>query len=210
MTKIGMIFLLLMAPVLAGCGSGGPSVAEKAAAAAVEANAPAVSNDYIIGPGDRLNVVVYDNPQVSMALPVRPDGRISLPLIPDIVAAGQTPTKLGEEIAKRLTDFIRDPHVSVIVMDFVGVSERRVRVIGEAAEPAAFPYTQGMTLLDLMIASKGLTKFAAGNSALLVRGVGPNQRIIKVRLFDLIKDGDISANVVIQPGDTLVIPQSWF
>ncbi len=171
-----------------------------------------VSNPpYQIGPGDTLSVFVYQSPQLSVgALAVRPDGRISLPLIPDIIAAGKTPTALSKDIEDRLKEYVKQPNVSVMVSGFQGPLNRQVRVIGEAAEPLAIPYRDGMTLLDVMILTKGLTRYAAGNSAVLVRDVAGRKQEIKVRLSDLIRDGDIDQNVAMLPGDTLIIPQSYF
>lgn len=170
----------------------------------------AEGSDYVIGAGDKLGIFVYDNPQLGAEIPVRPDGRISTPLVPDIVAAGKTPTQLGTELESRLKEYVKDPHVTVIVRDFVGPLNRQIRVIGEATDPQAIPYRDGMTLLDVMIATRGLTRYAAGNRAVIVRRVGNKQQTIHVRLADLIKDGDISQNVEMRPGDTLIIPQSWF
>jgi polysaccharide export outer membrane protein len=143
-------------------------------------------------------------------MPVRPDGRISTPLIPDIVAAGKTPTQLGEELADKLKDYVQDPIVTVMVTGFIGPFERQVKVLGEATEPAAIPYRDSMTVLDVMIATRGLTRFAAGNKAVIVRRVGDQRETIPVRLNDLIKNGDICQNVDMKPGDTLIIPQTWF
>lgn len=170
--------------------------------------------DYVIGPGDSLSVVVYRAPELgSGGLPVRPDGRISLPLVPDIEAAGRTPTQLAQAIEERLRKYVREPNVSVLVSGFVGPSSQRVRVIGEATQPLAIPYREGMTVLDVMIEARGLTRFAAGNSAEIIRRSGPSEAprsVIRVRLSDLLLDGDISQDVPMRPGDTLVIPQSWF
>jgi polysaccharide biosynthesis/export protein len=176
---------------------------------------PTASEDeqsvYLIGPGDTLSVFVYRSPELSEAnLPVRPDGRISVPLIEDVVAAGKTPTELAREIEGRLKQYVKDPTVTVIVRSFVGPFNRQIRVIGEATEPLAIPYREHMTLLDVMIATRGLTKFAAGNSAGIARREDGRQKTIKVRLSDLIKDGDISQNMEMRPGDTLIIPQTWF
>ena len=170
------------------------------------------SDEYIIGSGDQLSVFVYRNPDLSEGgVAVRPDGRISTPLIEDIVASGKTPKILAREIEKKLAKFIQDPNVTVIVRSFIGPPDRQVRVIGEATDPIAIPYRDHMTLLDVMIATKGLTKYASGNRAVIVR-VDPDgkRRSINVKLSDLIKDGDISQNVEMTPGDTLIIPQSWF
>jgi polysaccharide export outer membrane protein len=178
----------------------------------VEKSASKAADEYIIGSGDQLSIFVYRNPDLSEAgVAVRPDGRISTPLIEDIVAAGKTPTKLAREIEERLTKYIQEPNVTVIVRGFIGPTDRQVRVIGEATDPVAIPYRDHMTLLDVMIATKGLTKYAAGNRAVLVRTDPDGKRqTIKVRLSDLIKDGDIGQNIEMSPGDTIIIPQSWF
>jgi len=193
--------------LVAGCGGIGPSGKPVATANDAQAN----NTQYVIGAGDNLCISVYHAPELSVpGLPVRPDGRISMPLIPDIVAAGKTPTQLGKELEERLKEYIKDPIVTVMVTGFIGPFSRQVRVVGEATEPAAIPYRDHMTVLDLMIAVKGLTKYAAGNSAIIVRGTGEKRETIKVRLSDLIKNGDIDQNVELLPGDTLIIPQSWF
>lgn len=170
------------------------------------------ADDYVIGSGDSLSIFVYRNPDLSEAgVAVRPDGRISTPLIEDIVAAGKTPTKLAREIEQRLKKYIQDPNVTVIVRGFIGPPDRQVRVIGEATDPVAIPYRDHMSLLDVMIAIKGLTKYAAGNRSIIVRHQPDGQEIsIRVRINDLIKDGDISQNLEMAPGDTLIIPQAWF
>ncbi len=172
----------------------------------------AASDEYIIGAGDQLSIFVYRNPDLSEGgVAVRPDGRISTPLIEDITAAGKTPKSLAREIEQKLAKFIQDPNVTVIVRSFVGPPDRQVRVIGEATDPIAIPYREHMSLLDVMIATRGLTKYAAGNRAVIVR-VDPSgkRRSISVKLANLIKDGDISQNIEMAPGDTLIIPQSWF
>jgi polysaccharide export outer membrane protein len=204
--------------LVAACGGIGPSepdittstVDAPAAADGVNAAAPN-SREYVIGAGDTLGVSVYHAPELSVpGLPVRPDGRISMPLIPDIIAAGKTPTQLGKELEERLKEYIKDPIVTVMVTGFIGPYSRQVRVIGEATDPTAIPYRDHMTVLDLMIAVKGLTRYAAGNSAIIVRQVGDKRETIHVHLSDLIKHGDIDQNVELAPGDTLIIPQSWF
>ncbi len=177
--------------------------------------APAASTDvpseYVIGPGDVLSIFVYEAPPLSVTdLPVRPDGRISVPLVPDVLAAGKTPSQLGTEISGKLKKFVNDPNVTVMVRSFQGPADRQVRVIGEATDPQAIPYRENMSVLDVMIATKGLTKFAAGNRAVILRHVGLKEQRIPVHLSDLIKDGDISQNVMMHPGDTLIIPQSYF
>jgi polysaccharide biosynthesis/export protein len=165
---------------------------------------------YLIGPGDKLSVFVWQNPDLSVSVPVRPDGRISLPLLQDVEAAQKTPTQLAEEVRRGLSAYLREPHVTVIVTDFIGPYSQQVRVIGEAAEPKAIPYRTDMSVLDVMIAVGGLTQFAAGNRAVIVRKAPDQKEQLAVRLDDLLKDGDMSANVPIMPGDVLVIPQSWF
>ena len=169
-------------------------------------------DQYVIGSGDTLSVFVYRNPDLSEAsVSVRPDGRISTPLIEDITASGKTPTQLARELEQRLKKYIQDPNVTVIVRSFIGPFDRQIRVIGEATDPEAIPYRDNMTLLDVMIATKGLTKYAAGNRAEIVRrDANGKQSTIRVRLDDLLKDGDIDQNIAMQPGDTLIIPQSWF
>jgi polysaccharide export outer membrane protein len=165
---------------------------------------------YLIGSGDVLNVFVWHNPDLSVTAPVRPDGRISLPLLQDVDAAQKTPAELAGDIEHGLSKFIREPLVTVTVTQFVGAYSQQVRVIGEAAEPKAIPYRTNMSTLDVMIAVGGLTQFAAGNRAALVRTMDGKQRTFTVRLDDLLKDGDMSANVPVMPGDVLVIPESWF
>jgi polysaccharide export outer membrane protein len=166
----------------------------------------------VIGPGDKLGVFVYDQPQLSVPdIPVRPDGRISTPLVSDVVAAGKTPPQLADELTERLKKYVKDPNVTVMVQSFVGPFDRQIRVIGQAVEPQALPYSANMTVLDVVIATKGLTRFAAGNNAVIIRRkLGGGQEKIPVRLSDLVKDGDISQNVAMQPGDTLLIPETFF
>ncbi|GGC97201.1 sugar ABC transporter substrate-binding protein [Undibacterium terreum] len=183
---------------------------------ATNANPPAPTegaiptNDYVIGAGDTINVIVWRNPEVSMVVPVRPDGKITTPLVEDIVANGKTSTQLARDIEKALAKFIQQPVVTVIVTAFAGPYEEQIRVIGQAAKPQALAYRQGMSLMDVVIAVGGITEFAAGNKANLIRTVDGKQQKLSVRLNDLIKDGDISANVPVRPGDVLVIPQSFF
>jgi polysaccharide export outer membrane protein len=164
---------------------------------------------YIIGAGDTINIIVSRNPELSMSVPVRPDGMISTPLVDELAAQGKNSTQLAREIEKQLGKYVRDPVVTVIVTSFVGPYSEQVRVVGEAAKPQFLPYKQKMTLLDVMIAVGGLTDFAAGNDATILRS-SENNRQYSVRLKDLIKGGDISANVEMRPGDILIIPQSFF
>jgi polysaccharide biosynthesis/export protein len=165
---------------------------------------------YVIGPGDSLNIFVYRSPELSVDVPVRPDGRVSMPLVPDIEAAGPTPTPLAAEVTARLRQYVREPVVSVIVKTFVGQSSDLVRVIGEATQPIAIPYREGMTLLDMLVASRGLTRYAAGDRSRLIRRTEAGQESIPIRLSSLLRDGDISQNRALRPGDTIIIPQSWF
>ena len=170
------------------------------------------SDEYVLGAGDTLNVFVYRAPELSATdLPIRPDGRISLPLVPDTQAAGRTPSGLARQIEGQLRTYVREPNVTVMVRSFQGPPDRQIRIIGEAAQPMAMPYRDGLTVLDVVIAARGLTRYAAGNRATIVRrgGDGP-PRNIPVRLADLLRGGDIGQDVPMQPGDTLVIPQGWF
>ena len=157
-----------------------------------------------------MNIVVWRNPEVSMSIPVRPDGKITTPLVEDLVAMGKTSTELARDIEKALAKFIQQPVVTVIVTSFVGPYQEQIRVIGQAAKPQALPYRQGMSLMDVLIAVGGITDFASGNKANIIRTVDGKQQKLGVRLDDLIKDGDISANIPVRPGDVLVIPQSFF
>jgi polysaccharide biosynthesis/export protein len=164
---------------------------------------------YRIGPLDSLNVVVWRNADLSTTITVRPDGRISTPLVEDIVAAGRTPADLAREIEKALAKFIRDPVVTVVVGGFQGTYGDQIRIVGEATRPQAVPYRQEMTVLDVMIQAGGLTDFADGNGAVLVRGSEQGKQF-RLRLKDLLKRGDISANAAVKPGDIIIVPQSWF
>jgi polysaccharide biosynthesis/export protein len=168
-----------------------------------------VDYNYHIGPSDIVNVIVWRNPELSMSVPVRPDGRITTPLIDDLEALGKTPTELERDMEKALVKYIRDPVVTIIVTNFVGPASEQVRVIGEAAKPQTLPYRKDMTVLDVMIAAGGLTDFADGNAARIFR-VADGGKLYSVRLRDLVKRGDITANVAMRPGDIVIIPQSWF
>lgn len=164
---------------------------------------------YLIGPGDTVNIVVWRNPELSSTVPVRPDGRITAPLVEDMVAIGKNPTQLAREMEGALKKYIQDPVVTVVVTSFVGPTSEQIRVVGQATRPAALPYRQNMTVLDAMIAVGGLTEFASGNRAVLVRAA-ENNRQYNVRLRDLLKRGDVSANIEMKPGDVIIIPESWF
>ncbi len=186
--------------VLGGCATRAPQPVD------TQASAP----EYRVGPGDTVNIIVWRNPEVSMAVPVRPDGKITTPLVEDLPAAGKTSTELARDIEKALAKFIQQPVVTVVVTNFVGNYSEQIRVIGQAAKPQALPYRNEMSLMDVLIAVGGTTEFAAGNRASLIRTVDGRQQKFNVRLDDLIKEGDISANVRMQPGDVLVIPESYF
>lgn len=175
--------------------------------------APSVANNpdqlYKIGALDSLSVVVWRNPELSVTVAVRPDGRISIPLVENVLAAGRQPEELAREIEVALSKYIRDPVVTVLVNNFQGVANEQVRIVGEAAKPQSVPFRQHLTVLDVMIQAGGLTDFADGNAAVLVRGK-ESGKPYSLRLKDLLKRGDISANVEIKPGDIIIIPQSWF
>lgn len=169
------------------------------------------SSEYKIGPGDSLNIVVWHNPDLSGQVPVRPDGRISIALIGDVVAAGKKPMDLAAEIQTKLTPYIKDALVTVSPTSFVGPFAMQVRVIGEATQPRAIPYNSNMTVLDVMIAVGGLTRYADGNRAEIVRtDKDGHQQTYNVHLDSLIRDGNVSENVAMQPGDILIIPQRFF
>lgn len=165
---------------------------------------------YVIGPGDKLNVFVWGDNELSTEVTVRPDGLITTPLVEDLPASGKTPTELARTLEQRLSKFVKNPKVTVSVIDFVGRYTEQVRVVGQAAKPQSLPYRDGMTLLDVIITVGGLTEFAAGNKATIVRKVNGETKQFRVRLDDLIRDGDISANTKMMPGDVLIIPESWF
>jgi len=165
---------------------------------------------YKIGPGDVINIFVWGNPDVSIEVSIRPDGKVSSPLVEDMVAIGKTPTQLARDIEKVLFTFIKQPTVTVIVKQFGGLYNQQIRVVGEASQPQGLPYREKMSLLDVMIAVNGLTEFAAGNKAKISRMVNGQKQVINVRLEDLLKSGDISANTEMRPGDILIIPESWF
>jgi len=199
----GGVAAMVLAIGLGGCAS----TAQKTADATPVAP---YSGTYVIGPGDALEVFVWHNPELSVKAPVRPDGRLSIPLVEDVECAGKTPTELARNIEQRLKSYVNDPVVTVIVDDFNGPYSDQIRVVGEAAKPHAIAYRQDMTVLDAMIAVGGLTPYAAGNRTSLVRNQAGKQESMNVRLDDLLKDGDVKANVALRPGDIIIIPQSYF
>ena len=165
---------------------------------------------YLIGPGDRLNIFVWRNPELSAQVVVRPDGKVTTSLVEDLDVAGRTPTMLAREIEDVLSTFVNSPRVTVSVGNFSGPLSEQVRVIGEAAQPRAVNYTEHMTLLDLMISVGGLTNFADGNDAKLIRVINGEKKVFELNIDDLIRDGDIRENVDMLPGDIVIIPEAWF
>ena len=165
---------------------------------------------YLIGPGDTLEIFVWREPELSINVPVRPDGMISTPLVEDMVAVGRTPTALAREIETVLSEYIRSPQVNVIVRGFVGTFGEQIRVIGQAAQPQSIAYRDRITLLDVIIEVGGLTRFAAGNRSRVIRNSGGETREIRVRLDDLINRGDLEENLLMQPGDVVIIPEAAF
>lgn len=170
---------------------------------------PSMEN-YLIGPGDELDIFVWRNADLTTKVPVRPDGKISIPLVDDVIAVGKTPSMLSREIEERLKAYIKDPIVTVIVSNFVGPFSQQVRVIGEATQPRAIPYRANMTMLDVMIEVGGLTRFAAGDRSVVVRNFNGRKETIKAHLDGLVKDGDVTDNIAMRPGDIVIIPQRYF
>lgn len=198
--------LLCMAALaaLAGCASSSRPLSSQTAAPDEYRHA------YLIGPGDSLHISVWRYPDISLNAPVRPDGMLTTPLVEDMQASGKTSTQLARDIEKALAKFIKDPVVTVTVTGFSGPYGEQIRIIGQAVKPQALPYRNGMSLMDVLIAVGGMTPFAAGNRAHLIRNQGGKQEKLELRLNDLLKDGDLSANLPMRPGDVLVIPQSLF
>ena len=202
-------FLKIMAGVvllaLAGCAhQSGPAV-EANSAEALQGVA-----DYVIAPGDQLNVFVWKNPELSVSIPVRPDGRISIPLVQDVQAAGKSSKVLADDVKAALMRYVKDPVVTVIVQSTQGSGGNRVVVIGAVAQPRAIPYRAGLTLLDVMVEVGGLKEFAAGNRARLIRKTTSGVTETPLKLSDLLEDGDQAANIALQPGDVIRIPERWF
>ena len=188
----------------------GASAAEPVVPVAPEAAPVAkVDSTYIIGPGDALQIFVWRQPELSVSVPVRPDGKVSTPLVEDIVAVGKTPSQLAREMEKVLSEYVRSPQVNVIVSQPVSTFSQ-VKIIGQVAKPQALPFREGITALDAVLAVGGLAPFAAGNRAKIVRTDKGKQREIKIKLDDIINKGDMKQNVLLQPGDVLVVPESRF
>nr|WP_076069211.1 XrtA/PEP-CTERM system exopolysaccharide export protein [Sphingomonas montana] len=206
-----VLTLALTATAIAGC-AGGQSAAPQLPAAAFVSGAQGPSENYVIGPLDSLTIFVWRNPELGGKVQVRPDGRITTPLIADLPAVGRTPAQLADDITQRLGTFIKEPLVSVIVDNFSGTFSQQVRIVGATAKPASIPYRANMTLLDAMIAVGGLSEFASGNKARLIRfdKASGKQTEYGLRIGRLLKQGDASANVALQPGDVIIIPESMF
>ena len=191
---------------LGGCASRSDKLAELPSAS----GDAQYSTRYRIAPGDSVQIFVWRNPEVSTSVPVRPDGLLTAPLLEEVPAAGKTPAELARDLEAELSTYLRDPLVTVIVTGFVGTFREQIRVLGEATSPRALLYNDSMTLLDVMIQTGGLTDFADGNNSTLVRVVDGNQEEYRLRLDDLVRDGDISANVDMRPGDVIIVPEAWF
>lgn len=206
------LWLALLAATLPLCAALAAATPAPAPVPAVAVPAPAsapVSPNYLIGPGDSLHVFVFQNEELSVTVPVRPDGKISTPLVEDMVAVGKTPSQLARDIEKSLAEYVKSPKVNVVVMGAMSVFSQ-VKVIGQVVRPQALPYREGMTVLDAVLAVGGLAQFAAGNRAHLVRTENGKQTEIKVKLDALVNSGDMKQNVALRPGDVLVVPESRF
>ena len=203
MSRGAFLLALLASLAMTGCAARGTPAAPVSTSSAEPAA-------YLIGSGDTLQVTVWHNPELSSTVPVRPDGRISTPLVEDETAAGKTPQQLGRDIEERLKKYVSDPVVTVIVTTFVGSPSEQIKIVGEAVTPKSIPYQAHMTVLDAMIAAGGLTPYAAGNRAEIVRRVDGKEVDYNVRLADLLKGGDLGANTDLRPGDIIIIPQSFF
>ena len=205
-----LVAALLPAIALSGCAGGGTAPPLPPANFVASEQKP--SEDYVIGPLDSLTIFVWRNPELGGKVQVRPDGRITTPLIQDMQAVGKTPSQLAGDIKGALTKYVAEPLVSVIVDNFSGTYSQQIRVVGATEKPASLPYRANMTLLDAMIAVGGLNQYAAGNKARLVRydRDGGKQKEFQIRISDLLKKGDTSANVQLQPGDVIIIPESMF
>lgn len=202
--RLGILLALTgFLSALGGCSLFGPNIPPAPVSAASS------DYNYIVGPGDTLSIIVWRNPDLSLSVPVRPDGKLSTPLVDELVVQGKSTIEIARDIEKVLAKYVRDPVVTVVATSFVGPYSEQIRVVGQAAKPQFLPYKQRMTLLDVMIAVGGLTDFADGNGATILRTSEGNKRY-SVRLKDLIRNGDISRNVEMLPGDVLIIPQSWF
>lgn len=203
--KVKMIAAVSLFTVITGCANSNsyPPVAEEDRYVQPEYN-------YVIGAGDSVQIFVWGNAELSTSVSVRPDGKITTNLVEDLEASGKTSTELAREIESIYSEYIKNPVVTVIVNGFVTIPDHQIRVVGEGAKPLKIPYSKHMTLLDLMIEVGGLTEFADGNEAVLVRRFDGEQKTYGLRLDSLLKDGDITANLALKPGDIVIIPEAWF
>ena len=204
------LMTLWVMALLVGCSSNGMKSIYSESSVQGASNEADQKQKYLIGPGDQLKVFVWGDQELSSDVEVRPDGLISTPLVEDMQASGKTPTELARNLESELSKYVKNPKVTVSVSHFVGQYTEQVRVVGQAAQPQAIPFREGMTLLDVIIAVGGLTEFADGNNASIVRKENGVTQQYRVKLDDLIRDGDISANVNMLPGDVLIIPETWF
>lgn len=197
---------LVISPLIISCASG-PTV--ELPPTPSQASAKAAGADYIIGPGDTLQVFVWRNPELSVTVPVRPDGKISTPLVENMVAIGKSAQQLSRDMEGVLSEYVRSPKVNIIVTTAASAFSL-VKVVGQVARPQAIPYREGMTVLDAVLSVGGLSQFASGNRARIVRIVNGQEQVIHVKLTDLMNNGDIHENVPLKPGDVVVVPQSMF
>ncbi len=207
MSRLQIVVLLLVLGVAA---SAGRARAQEAAPAEPPASAeePAPpAEEYLVGPGDTLQVFVWRNPELTTGVAVRPDGMISTPLVENMVAVGKTPSQLARDIEVVLAEYIRQPQVNIIVSNALSTFSQ-VKVIGQVTTPQSIPYREGMTVLDAILAVGGLGTYAAGNRAKLVRSEGGDETQFKIRLSDLLNEGDLSQNLALRPGDLIVVPES--
>lgn len=207
-----VVSVSVSAMILSGCSGSVAGNAPQLPPASFVSTSEGPGEEYVIGPLDELTIFVWRNPELGAKVQVRPDGRITTPLITDMPAVGKTPAMLAGDIKIALSQYIENPLVSVIVNNFSGTFSQQIRVVGATEKPASLPYRANMTLLDAMIAVGGLSQYAAGNRARLVRydRNGGTQQEFKVRINDLVKKGDTRANVLLQPGDVIIIPESMF
>lgn len=210
-------FIAITLFAIAGCTNQAPVAVQKPVAQSVNASSKApvggaadTQDGYIIGPGDTLDIFVWGYKDLSVKVPVRPDGKITTRLIEDMQASGKTPTDLARDIEKKYVTYVKNPTVTITVDEFVGDPSQQIRVVGGGAEPKTVLYRNNLTVLDVMIEVGGLSKFASGNKAVLVRKINGKQQSYKIRLHSLLKQGDIKANRPVQPGDIIIIPESWF
>tara|TARA_R110000782_G_scaffold78276_2_gene154932 strand:+ start:82625 stop:83284 length:660 start_codon:yes stop_codon:yes gene_type:complete len=210
--RLSKFFIGLMIPALALSACAGRSTGPQLPPASFVSPQEGPGEEYIIGPLDQLTIFVWRNPELGAKVQVRPDGRITTPLIADMPAVGKTPSMLSEDIKKALSQYIQNPLVSVIVDNFSGTFSQQIRIVGATEKPASIPYRANMTLLDAMIAVGGLSEYAAGNKARLVRydKATGKQKEYALRINDLIKKGETKANVLLAPGDVIIIPESMF